>query len=69
MGSIAKYIDLSREIPGPRAFVDVRLKGLDRRKVFGPGIKSGADSELPGPPDLALSWDDRAEWTSLEDFE
>jgi hypothetical protein len=68
MGDIAKYTDLSWEIPGLRAFVDVPLEDIDFQ-VSGDETQSGLGPELGDPPDSGPSWDDSARWTGLEDFE
>ncbi len=58
MGSIAKYTDLSWEIPGPRAIVNVALEDVDLQ-VPGHGGRSGVGSEWRDAPDFG-SWDDSA---------
>jgi hypothetical protein len=67
MSSIAKRTNLSWEIPGSRAIVDVPLENIDLR-VRGYGTRSGVGSAWHDAPDFG-SWDDCAGWAGLEDFE
>lgn len=67
MSGIAEYTDLSWEIPGPRAIVDVPLENIGLQ-VPGYGTRSGVGSAWHDAPDFGSS-DDSARWTGLEDFE
>jgi hypothetical protein len=55
MGSSIKHTDLSWELPGPRADMDLPLEGIERHQASGP--TTGPWPEWgPGP------WDENAEW-------
>jgi hypothetical protein len=65
--SIAKYTDLSWEIPGPKAIVDVPLED-EHLQVPGYGLRPGVGPVWHDAPDFG-SRGDSARWTGLEDFE
>ncbi len=66
MGSIAKHTDLSWEVPGLRAHVDVPLEDTESQ-VLGHGTSSGIGSAWMQARNLG-SWDDGNEQPGLEDF-
>ena len=65
MGNIARHTDLSWELPGLRANVDVPLEDTEFR---GHGTPSTVDSGWIHARDLR-SWDESAAPPGLEDFQ
>jgi hypothetical protein len=56
MGSSVKHTDLSWELPGPRADMDLPFEGIERYQVTGP--TTGPWREWPGPSDESAEWPD-----------